>query len=89
VNSNIRLKNNIRNLCNLYCLLIENLFKPELIENYNKIHINNFIENSFNIFEKNTQKDQIIDSYRKMKINIDRLIKKKNGDDEDEETVSD
>jgi len=64
--------------------LIENLFKPELIQLSNKSVINDFIKNTYSIFEKKPQKDQIIESYKKMNIKVDNLEKKKSDDSEDE-----
>ncbi len=64
--------------------MIENLFKPELIQLSNKSVINDFIKNTYSIFEKKPQKDQIIESYKKMNIKVDNLEKKKSDDSEDE-----
>jgi len=80
----LRLKTNIRNLCYLYSLLIELLFKPELVTIYNKSALNEFIKNSYEVFEKKTQKDQIVLSYKNMNIKIDQLVNKKNDEDEDD-----
>ena len=67
---------NTRNLSHLYSLIIENLFKPELIVTYNEVYVNEFIKNSYEAFDKSTQKKEIALTYRKMNINIEKLIKK-------------
>ncbi len=57
-----------------------------MINEYNEISLNEFIKNTYEIFDKQPQKDMIIEAYKKMNINIKKLITSNNIDeDEDEE----
>lgn len=79
----MRLKLNKRNLAYLYYLIITNLLKEDLIPLYNEISLNEFIKNTFEVFDKKTERDVIISGYQLMNINVDRLIDgRKNSDDE-------
>lgn len=70
------MKSNIRHLANLFCLIIESLFKAELIASYTENQLNEFIKNSYEIFERKREKEQIAEVYKKMNINIEKLITK-------------
>lgn len=58
-----------------------------MIEKYNKTALNDFIRNSYVIFEKQTQKDQIIQTYKRMNIKVDQLVRKKSEDEDEEEST--
>jgi hypothetical protein len=81
--ADLRIRANKKNLAYFYYLLIQSLLKEDLIPEYNEIALNEFIKNTYEVFDKQPQKDMIIDAYKKMKIDIRRLITHNILDDND------